>query len=151
LAPDPFCSAEMLDEVFLETEHFFAVPNLHPVLPGHTLVIPRRHVIGITELSGEEMADLRDILSRLLPVLLKAHGADSYNLSINNGEAAGMSVKHLHVHVVPRHKADSFQKEGLTAFYNSLENETPPASRDFGAEVVRMRKLFGFRPRAREV
>lgn len=134
----------MRDEVFLETEHFSAVPNLHPILPGHTLVIPKRHVLEITDLSDGEIADLKLILGRLLPALLKAHGADSYNLSINSGEAAGMSIAHLHVHVVPRHKSDAFQKEGIKAFYSSLENETPPPSRDFAAEVARMRKLFRY-------
>jgi bis(5'-adenosyl)-triphosphatase len=141
---DPFCDKEMRWEVFLETEHFFAVPNLHPILPGHVLVVPKRHVKVITELSGTEIADLKQILDLLLPRLLKAHGTDSYNLSINSGSAAGMSIPHLHVHVVPRHKSDAFQKEGIKAFYTSLENETPPASANFEAEVAELRKLFKY-------
>jgi bis(5'-adenosyl)-triphosphatase len=144
MAYDPFCGKEMRDEVFLETEHFFAVPNLHPILPGHVLVVPKRHVKGITELGSAEVADLKRILDLLLPRLLEANGTDSYNLSINNGIAAGMSIPHMHVHVVPRHRTDAFQKEGIKAFYTSLENETPQASGNFEAEVAALRKLFKY-------
>lgn len=149
-AYDPFCDIKIYGEVFLETGHFFAIPNLHPVLPGHTLVVPKRHVLGITELRGEEMADLGLILGRLMPKLLEEHDTDSYNMAINSGEIAGMSVSHMHLHVIPRHKSDVFQREGVDALYRSVDKGASPA-KDFEGEVARMRKLFRYAPRAREV
>ncbi len=130
---DPFCKGKIYEEVFLETEHFFAVPNLHPILPGHTIVAPKRHVLLITELSGEEMADLGSILGRLLPKLLEEYGTDSYNIVINSGETAGMSVEHMHLHVVPRRGDDVFRKAWADAFQDSLEKGAGRWRRTSGA------------------
>jgi bis(5'-adenosyl)-triphosphatase len=148
MAQDPFCGEGVYEEVFLETGHFLAIPNLHPVLPGHVLIVPKRHVIEITELGADEMADLRLMLERLLPTLLGEYKTDSYNLAINRGRAAGMSIAHLHVHVVPRHPGDAFQKEGLNAFYSTIESESSPLSKDFEGEIERMRRLFKYVPAA---
>lgn len=146
---DPFCGDEVYEEAFLETEHFLAVPNLHPVLPGHVLVVPKRHVAEVTELSGEEMADLRVILGRLLPKLLKAYDTDSYNLAINKGEVAGMSIAHMHIHIVPRHDSDAFQKKELDAFYEGVNKSGAPASNRFKEDIVMLRKLFRYAPAMR--
>ena|SRR5271157_1355514 len=144
MAYDPFCDSGIYEEVFLETDHFIAVLNIHPILPGHTLVVPKRHVLEITELSGEEMADMGTMLGRLLPKLLKEYGTDSYNMAINTGKIAGMSVAHMHLHVVPRHMSDVFRKEGVDALYEELEKEGRPLARDFKEEIARMRKLFRY-------
>jgi bis(5'-adenosyl)-triphosphatase len=149
MAYDPFCDKGIYDEVFLETRLFFAVPNMNPILPGHTLVVPKRHVLGINELSGEEMADFGAMMGRLIPGLLEAHGTDSYNMAINCGEIAGMSVAHMHVHVIPRHRSDVFRRKGVDALYESLD-KGEPLGRAFKEEVAKMRKLFRYEPAARE-
>ncbi len=120
--------------------------NIRPLIRGHSLIIPKRHVIDITELTQQELADFKRILQLVLPRLLKAFDATSYNLSINAGVHAGMVVEHLHFHIVPRSPNDILQKK-LIAFYRALEHERETHMRDVSKEVARLRKIFKYAPK----
>lgn len=77
--------------------------NLYPYNPGHLLVFPKRHVTDIRDLTIPERTDL-DELSRLcLDVLDTTHHPAAYNLGYNMGLAAGASIDHLHLHIIPRY------------------------------------------------
>jgi len=77
--------------------------NLYPYNPGHLIVFPRRHVNDLRQLGDEERAD-PDALSRLcLDVLDTTHGPAAYNIGYNMGLAAGASIDHLHMHIIPRY------------------------------------------------
>src|SRR5207302_9011630 len=77
-----------------------------PVTSGHALLVPIRHVPSWFEASIEErMALMRGIDAARLAIE-SGFGADGYNIGINNGEAAGQTVLHLHVHVIPRRRGD---------------------------------------------
>jgi histidine triad (HIT) family protein len=130
--------------VFLETRHFVAILNISPILPGHTVVFPKRHSLSMLELEDAEMVDLRELLGRLLPGLLKLYGASGYNLAVNCGESAGMSVEHLHLHVIPRRKGDSFQASGIRSLYSALSKEEGHAlgSENYEAELQKLKKAF---------
>ncbi len=143
---DPFCGKGILSEVFLETRHFLAVPNIRPILPGHVVVFPKRHAASLLELDDEEMLDMREMLSRLLPTLLRLYVSGSYNLAVNQGESAGMTIGHLHLHVLPRREGDSFQAAGLRALYTALSKEEGTAlePKGFEAELRRLRKAFRY-------
>ncbi len=143
---DVFCSNKIIETTFFETETFRAVYNIKPLIPGHSLVIPKRHVVQITELNNEELADLSNMLKLLLPRLLKAFDADSYNLSVNAGEHAGMVINHLHFHIVPRSPRDIMQGK-LIAFYRALGNERDGYIQDVSEQVARLRKIFRFEPK----
>jgi len=147
---DPFCDKSIRSEVFLETKHFAAIPDTWPVLPGHSLVIPKRHVTSILELSSEELIDLGVMLNRLIPKLIKAYDADSYNLSINAGASAGMIIGHMHIHVVPRRRGDYLQKAGIRAFYTELGKEGKERAVKFDADLERLRNIFRYEPKERE-
>jgi superfamily II DNA or RNA helicase/diadenosine tetraphosphate (Ap4A) HIT family hydrolase/HKD family nuclease/SOS-response transcriptional repressor LexA len=90
----------------------FAIRDRYPVSPGHTLVIPRRPVATWFEASPEEqrcLFELVDAVKRGLDAELKPQG---YNIGINVGEAAGQTVFHLHVHVIPRFQGDVADPRG---------------------------------------
>ena len=85
----------------------FAIHDGYPVSPGHALVVPRRLIATWFEASTEErqaIFDLVDEVKRLLDARTPA--PDGYNIGINCGEAAGQTVMHLHVHVIPRYRGD---------------------------------------------
>jgi diadenosine tetraphosphate (Ap4A) HIT family hydrolase len=85
----------------------FAIYDRYPVSPGHALVVPRRLIATWFDASPEErqaIFELVDEVKRLLDARTPA--PDGYNIGINCGEAAGQTVLHLHVHVIPRYRGD---------------------------------------------
>ncbi len=73
-----------------------------PVTPGHTLVIPKRHVVSFTELTTPELLDVRDLIADVC----QSSDADSFTIGINDGPDAGRTIDHLHIHVIPRRAGD---------------------------------------------
>ena len=78
----------------------------HPVSPGHTLIIPKRHVASFFETTEEERQAMLRLLDEAKVILDRKHRPDGYNIGINGGEAAGQTVMHLHIHLIPRYKGD---------------------------------------------
>jgi bis(5'-adenosyl)-triphosphatase len=100
------------NEIFMATQLSFAFTNLKPVLPGHVLVAPKRVVERVEDLTTEETADLFELARKAGVVVKTAHPpADALTLTVQDGKAAGQTVPHVHVHVMPRHKEDKFNKE----------------------------------------
>jgi histidine triad (HIT) family protein len=79
--------------------------DTHPVAPGHVLVVPRRHVPSVADLSPEEGAELWATAQRLAG-RVRSSLAPAVNLHLSDGEAAEQDVPHVHLHVVPRHPGD---------------------------------------------
>ncbi|MDR1057923.1 MAG: HIT domain-containing protein [Treponema sp.] len=84
-------------------EHIGVSLNLYPYNPGHLLVFPLRHVEDIRDLDGEERRALDDALDKSLSVMDGLYTPHAYNIGFNMGKAAGASIKHLHLHVIPRY------------------------------------------------
>jgi len=84
----------------------FAIWDRYPVSPGHALVIPFRLIPTWWDASQEEHSDLLALSSEVKQVIDQLHGPDGYNLGFNAGEAAGQTVHHLHIHVIPRYSGD---------------------------------------------
>lgn len=78
----------------------------YPVSPGHTLVIPKRHVGSWFEITPEEQSAMLDLLGKAKAVLEEELKPDGYNIGINDGPSAGQTVPHLHMHLIPRYKGD---------------------------------------------
>ncbi len=89
-----------------EDEYVVAFLDIYPINPGHALVVPKRHVTRLEELSDEEARALLLAAARLAPAIVRATGAEGYNIVINIGKAAGQEIEHLHLHIVPRHTGD---------------------------------------------
>lgn len=100
-----YCTKHPLSHV-LETKHFFALFDGFPVRNGHLLLIPNRHISRITELTQDEFVDLQVMLENADTFFKKHYEITDYNLGMNNGEAAGQTISHLHIHLIPRKKGD---------------------------------------------
>lgn len=90
----------------------YALVNLRPLMPGHTLVCPVRRVPRLSELSDNETADLFLTVKRISCMLEKVYQADALNVAIQDGAEAGQSVNHVHVHIIPRRKGDCEEGKG---------------------------------------
>ena len=81
---------------------FIAAVNLYPYNPGHLLVFPARHLTDLRELTVQEESHLTLLTRYLLNVLDELNRAGGYNIGYNMGQAAGASIDHLHLHIIPR-------------------------------------------------
>jgi len=106
----PFCAME--EKAYHETEYFYALFDGYPVSKGHTLIIPKRHIETYFDLDPEEAGDLHHIIMTIKKRLDQKFGPDGYNIGINNGAAAGQTVFHLHVHIIPRYEGDMNDPRG---------------------------------------
>jgi diadenosine tetraphosphate (Ap4A) HIT family hydrolase len=102
--PCPFCSDDL--PVFLRTDSALAVRDRYPVSRGHALVIPRRHVPSVYDLEEEAQAELWRLVARVRGRLAEDLGPDGFTIGVNDGEAAGQTVPHAHIHVIPRFSGD---------------------------------------------
>ena len=111
--PCAFCFLSGEDrEIVAETDKFLAVRDNYPVSDGHTLLIPKRHVSSFFELSKEELDELREIVFTVGATLGQELKPDGFNIGINEGRAAGQTIFHVHVHVIPRYLGDVTHPEG---------------------------------------
>jgi bis(5'-adenosyl)-triphosphatase len=102
----PFCFPSIRMSSFFEDKGFWAIYNIAPVLPGHSLIIPQKHVTSLMELSDQEMADFFSVSRKALQILMKAFHTDAFDWSIQEKPEAGQTISHLHLHIVPRLKGD---------------------------------------------
>ena len=106
-----FCSLPP-DRIVMENDHAVVIRDGFPVSEGHTLVIPKRHVSSWFETHAIEKAAILQAMDESKLQLDEQHAPDGYNVGINDGEAAGQTVHHLHVHLIPRYKGDSDDPRG---------------------------------------
>jgi histidine triad (HIT) family protein len=91
----------------LETDQAIAFLDVHPVNPGHTLLVPRSHHTHLDELPEEIAAHAGSLLPRLCRAVRIATGADGLNVIVNNGRSAGQTIDHVHWHIIPRFRDDA--------------------------------------------
>ena len=82
------------------------IRDAYPVSPGHSLVIPKRHIGSWFEATPEEVSAMLELLEDGKTMLDASHHPDGYNIDINDGPAAGQTVPHLHMHLIPRFTGD---------------------------------------------
>jgi len=100
-------SPDVVDLSIWRDELFVASVNLYPYNPGHLLVYPLRHVEDLRELTGEEEGRLAGLQRWLLEILDRACSPHAYNIGYNMGAAAGASISHLHLHIIPRYPRET--------------------------------------------
>ena len=100
------------DQVLIEHPLAVAKRDGYPVTKGHTLIIPRRHVASFFEATEEERHAMLKLLDEAKVMLDQEHSPDGYNIGINNGAAAGQTVMHLHIHLIPRYAGDNADPRG---------------------------------------
>jgi len=89
-----------------------ALTDAYPVSPGHTLVIPRRHVGSFFQTTPEEKAEMFSLLDWCHSDLVSRRNPAGFNIGINDGKAAGQTVLHLHIHLIPRYAGDKPDPRG---------------------------------------
>ncbi len=102
----PFCNRIAASQFIQEDSLALALPDAYPVSPGHTLIVPRRHVQDFFDLTAEEQAAVWTLVQSVRQHIEKDRLPDGYNLGINVGKAAGQTVAHAHLHVIPRYTGD---------------------------------------------
>jgi diadenosine tetraphosphate (Ap4A) HIT family hydrolase len=105
-APCPLCAAVELHDPLAANDRAVAFFDAFPVSPGHALIVSRRHVADLFELSAVEQAALWALLPVVKQALDERHSPGGYNVGVNVGSAAGQTVGHVHVHVIPRYDGD---------------------------------------------
>ncbi len=99
-----FCEPKR--EILAQNTHAIAVFDSYPVSPGHALILPRRHVVTIWDLEPEEYSDCFTLVRHARTAIESRFSPDGFNVGANCGAAAGQSVWHAHIHVIPRYQGD---------------------------------------------
>src|SRR5690242_15857958 len=107
----PFCNLPP-ERVFLSAQHTLAFPDAYPVTEGHTIVIPKRHVGSIFDLTESEQAELWVQVAVARSLLAKKYVLAGFNVGFNDGTAAGQTIEHAHIHIIPRRKGDVADPKG---------------------------------------
>ncbi|NOY79689.1 MAG: HIT family protein [Kiritimatiellaeota bacterium] len=120
-----FCkivAGEIPADKLYEDNCVLAFLDIAPINKGHTLVVPREHFFGITAVPAEIQARMMQVGARLGAALLRAVGADGFNLILSNGACAGQVVQHVHLHVIPRFPDDGISLPARSVPYED-DNE----------------------------
>jgi len=108
----PFCTPTQQHRLIAESHTSFAIYDNYPVSPGHALIIPKQHLANYFDLPWCYQSDCWQLLQRVQGILQHKHRPDGYNVGINVQEAAGQSVAHIHIHLIPRYQGDVAQPLG---------------------------------------
>ena len=105
-----FCkiiAGEIPSSTVYEDEDFKAILDVNPASRGHVIILPKNHAPNLFELPDEEASKVMIVAKKIAKAVKAAYNCDGVNILQNNGEAAGQTVFHLHVHVIPRFTGDT--------------------------------------------
>lgn len=105
-----FCkiiAGEIPSSTVYEDDDFKAILDVNPAARGHVIILPKNHAANLFELPEEEAAKVMVVAKKIAKAVKTAYNCDGVNILQNNGEAAGQTVFHLHVHVIPRFTGDT--------------------------------------------
>lgn len=138
-------------EVFYLSASSLAMVNLKPLVPGHSLVIPRRVTARFTELSADEASDLWLSAQAIGRKLEQQYNSSALTFAIQDGADAGQSVPHVHIHVLPRRSGDfpsndqvydELDKQKLNRGVDAEDDRKPRSKDEMAAEAASLRPLF---------
>ena len=109
----PFCGENVAGKIIKEHGTAIAIRDKYPVTEYHTLVLPRRHTPDFFTMTPQERRDAEALILRLKEDILETdHSVVGFNVGINCGEAAGQTIMHAHVHLIPRRLGDTPNPRG---------------------------------------
>jgi histidine triad (HIT) family protein len=117
-----------------EDDNVFAFLDINPKAPGHTMVIPKKHVSNILELQNDLVPGFFISAKKVIKMIYDSLNPDGFTLGFNQGEIAGQEVSHLHFHIIPR-----FENDGGSCIQGVVDNK-PNESLDDIAEKIRLYK-----------
>jgi len=101
-----FCNIN-LDRIIQKSQYFNVIRDMYPVTNLHTLIIPNRHIVSFFDLIEDEKRKLNQIIEEQRTLLLSEDiSITGFNIGVNDGEDAGQTVMHCHIHLIPRRKGD---------------------------------------------
>ena len=107
--PCRFCTPRDVTE---QNELAYGTRDSYPVSPGHTLIIPFRHCASFFDLTSVEVAACMELVTQEKTILDDEFNPDGYNVGVNVNAAAGQSIFHVHIHLIPRYTGDSPRPQG---------------------------------------
>ncbi|XP_025203414.1 deaminated glutathione amidase [Melanaphis sacchari] len=130
-------------QVFYKTQLCLAFTNIKCVLPGHVLVAPHRAVEKLTDLTNDEVKELFVTVQKVQKAMEQVHNTNSSSIVIQDGQHAGQTIKHVHVHIIPRKSGDFLANDDI---YRKLQNEkdclNPKRSDDEMAHEAKLLRTF---------
>lgn len=114
-----FCkilNGELPSSKVYEDDKVVAFLDIHPIQPGHTLVVPKIHCNDLLDCNPAALKDMMEATQKVARAVVKATGAEGFNLGVNNGRVAGQIIFHLHMHVIPRHGGDGLRHWGALTY-----------------------------------
>lgn len=108
----PFCKPDLERELIVESATAYAIFDKFPVSDGHALIIPKKHTADYFQLSFREQSVCIFMLNMVQGIVSRKYNPDGFNVGINISEAAGQTVSHVHIHLIPRYKGDVAVPQG---------------------------------------
>lgn len=108
----PFCQRLAVDPLVAQNLSAAAFLDAYPLNEGHCLIVPRRHEPDFFALAPEEQAAIWTLVNEVRRNIEMARRPDGYNIGVNIGAAAGQTIHHAHVHLVPRYRGDVMDPRG---------------------------------------
>jgi diadenosine tetraphosphate (Ap4A) HIT family hydrolase len=107
----PFCGLPQ-ERVIARNQFAIVLRDAYPISPGHMLIVPSRHVGSLFDVTLDERTALMDLVAEAKRQLDEEYRPAGYNVGINDGPAAGQTVPHLHIHLIPRYVGDQSDPRG---------------------------------------
>jgi diadenosine tetraphosphate (Ap4A) HIT family hydrolase len=107
----PLCNLSD-DRIWVQTDSAIAILDKFPVSPGHTLIIPGKHIGALLELPENDLNEIWLLVAHIRKLLIEKYKPDGFNIGINEGSAAGQMVMHSHIHLIPRFNGDVADPRG---------------------------------------
>jgi len=102
----PFCKTLQRGSYFAKSKYFVAIYNIAPILPGHSLIIPKKHIVSVNDLSEMQLKELFTFTRKVTSYLCAYYKTGAFDWSLQDGIAAGQTIPHIHIHIVPRTNND---------------------------------------------
>ena len=134
---------KLSSEIFYETQSFVCLCNIRPVFPGHSLIIPKRHIESVMNMNESEIEELPSVIKLTMVALKKAYRSEGFNIMLQEGSAAGATIKHTHFHVLPRHVNDIPPHTEWMEYFKQHETSRKNLSKEeMAKEVAKIKKAI---------
>lgn len=131
-----FCkiiAGEIPSTTVYEDSDFKAILDVSPAARGHVIILPKNHAANIFELPDEDASKIFVVAKKIATAIKQAYNCDGVNIVQNNGEAAGQTVFHLHVHVIPRFFEDTVSVKWVQ---NDMPSDLEEIANEIKAKLV---------------
>lgn len=121
----PFCNRISISNgliTFSPERHFFALYNIRPVFPGHSLIVPVSHITKFTDIPVETVLEFYQFQKQIINALQQVYQTESYDMLMQEGEFSGQSIPHLHIHLLPRVEDDIPKEQEWMDFFQKHEH-----------------------------